>query len=224
MEMYHSNPLTGKIMYELVEEASKVLRFPTEKYDFDAENAIENAKELESKLIECMEQNRGMGLSANQVGINAQIFVMETADKGSVGFFNPEIVRASVETDNMKEGCLSFPDMYVMIKRSKVIELKYQDSEGKEHSLTLEGMAARCIQHECDHLNGIIFLQRASRLKIERALKVRAKERTKRIEYEKRLAYARAIQELQSEKDSSDDNDGRSEHNNRLLQDTPASA
>ena len=84
----------------------------------------------------------------------------------------------------MKEGCLSFPDMYVMIKRSKVIELKYQDSEGKDHSLTLEGMAARCVQHECDHLNGIIFLQRASRLKIERALKVRAKERTKRIEYE----------------------------------------
>tara|TARA_B110000967_G_scaffold54069_1_gene55440 strand:+ start:5570 stop:6205 length:636 start_codon:yes stop_codon:yes gene_type:complete len=211
-------------MYELVEEASKVLRFPTEKYDFSVKDAVKNAKVLEEKLIECMETNRGMGLSANQVGVNAQVFVMGTQDKGSVGFFNPEIIRASVEADNMKEGCLSFPDMYVMIKRSKVVELKYQDSDGEEHTLTLEGMASRCVQHECDHLNGIIFLQRASRLKIERALKVRPKERTKRIEYEKRMAYARAIQELQS-KESSTDGIGRGDEvSNKLLQDSPTPA
>ena len=85
-------------------------------------------------------------------------------------------------------------------------------------------MASRCVQHECDHLNGIIFLQRASRLKIERALKVRPKERTKRIEYEKRMAYARAIQELQS-KESSTDGIGRGDEvSNKLLQDSPTPA
>ena len=95
----------------------------------------------------------------------------------------------------MKEGCLSFPDIYLMIKRSKTIELEYQDSDGEKHTLVLDGMAARCVQHECDHLNGIIFLQRASRLKLERALKARPKEQKKRLEYEKRAAIAKFIAE-----------------------------
>ena len=62
-----------------------------------------------------------------------------------------------------------------MIKRSKTIELEYQDEQGESHTLVLEGMAARCVQHECDHLNGILFIQRASRLKLERDLKARPK-------------------------------------------------
>ena len=70
--------------------------------------------------------------------------------------------------------------------------------EGKEHTVMLEGIGARCVQHEIDHLNGIIFLQRASRLKLERAMKARVKERKKRLEYERRVALARHFQELQS--------------------------
>ena len=89
--------------------------------------------------------------------------------------------------------------MYLMIKRSKMIELEYQDSDGEKHTLVLEGMAARCVQHECDHLNGILFLQRASRLKLERALKARPKERKKRLEYEKRAAIAKFIAERNEE-------------------------
>lgn len=189
-------------MYELIEEASNVLRTPPPEFDF--ENPKEDPKEIEKNLAEAMDKFGGIGLSANQVGLPYRVFVMKTADKGTVAFFNPKITRASQETDLMKEGCLSFPDLYLMIKRSSGIEFEYQDSDGEKHTLILEGMGARVVQHELDHLNGIVFLQRASRLKIERALKARPKEKKRREEYQRRVAIARFIQEQQSAKSSDD--------------------
>ena len=189
-------------MYELIQEASNVLRNPTTDFDFD--NPPEDPKEIEKNMAEAMEKYGGLGLSANQVALPYKMFVMKTADKGTVGFFNGKITRASQETEMMKEGCLSFPDLYLMIKRAKTIEFEYQDVEGEKHTLILEGMGARVVQHELDHLNGIVFLQRASRLKIERALKARPKEKRRREEYQKRVAIARFIQEQQSAKTSDD--------------------
>ena len=156
---------------------------------------------MEQKLAEAMEKFGGIGLSANQVGLDVRMFVMRTQD-GIQAFFNPELTRISQETDLLKEGCLSFPDIYLMIKRSKVVEMKYFDADGEEHITSLEGLGARCVQHEIDHLNGIIFLQRASKMKLERALKSRPKERRKRLEYEKRQALAKYIQNIQSTSDS----------------------
>jgi len=195
-------------MYQLIEEASQVLRTPPPEFDF--ENPKEDPKEIEKNMAEAMEKFGGIGLSANQVGLPYKMFVMKTADKGTVGFFNPKITRVSQDTDLLKEGCLSFPDIYLMIKRSKMIELEYQDSDGEKHSLVLEGMAARCVQHECDHLSGILFLQRASRLKLERALKARPKERKKRLEYEKRAAIAKFIAERNEEASNGDAEDKQS--------------
>jgi peptide deformylase len=185
-------------MYTLIEEASKVLRTPPAPFDFESR---EDAKEIEKTLSESMDKFGGIGLSANQVGLDARVFVMRTQD-GNKAFFNPEITKISQETDLLKEGCLSFPDIYLMIKRPRVCEMKYQDADGNEHSTMLDGVGARCAQHEIDHLNGIVFLQRASKLKLERALKSRPKERKRRIEYEKRQAIAQYIQQLQSNKDS----------------------
>ncbi len=208
-------------MYKLVEEASKVLRVPPLEFDF--ENPPEDPKEIEKNLAEAMEKFGGLGLSANQVGVDARMFVMRTQD-GIQGFFNPELTRVSAETDLLKEGCLSFPDIYLMIKRSKVVEMKYFDSDGEEHLITLDGLGARCVQHEIDHLNGIIFLQRASQLKIERALKARPKERRKRLEYEKRQALAKYIQNVQSTPDSEPSVESGSEGTDILSSDTQAQA
>lgn len=198
-------------MYQLIEEASKVLRTPPPEFDF--ENPPEDPKEIAKNMGEAMDKFGGLGLSANQVGLPYRMFVMRTMHEGdeepeNVAYFNPEITRVSQETESLKEGCLSFPDIYLMIKRSKTIEFKYQDVEGKEHTVMMEGLGARCVQHEVDHLNGILFLQRASRLKIERAMKARKKARKKRIEYEKRVALAKYFQELQSKNDSKPDVDG----------------
>jgi|TARA_B100000424_G_scaffold179167_1_gene138586 peptide deformylase len=193
-------------MYELVEEATKVLREPTSEFDF--ENPPECPKEVEKNLSEAMERFGGIGLSANQLGLDYRVFVMRTADSGIKAFFNPEVTKLSKETEMMKEGCLSFPDIYLMIKRPKAIEFEYTDSDGERHTLQLEGLGSRCVQHELDHLNGIIFLQRASRFKIERALKARPKERKKRLNYERRMEIARQLQSIQSQADSDTDTGG----------------
>lgn len=213
-------------MYQLVEEASKVLRTPPELFDFEKDG--DKAQEIADKMSEAMVKFGGIGLSANQVGLNYRMFVMKTEDKGIVPFFNPQLTKVSQDTDLLKEGCLSFPDIYLMIKRSTAIELKYQDVKGEEHTIMLEGLAARCVQHEIDHLNGILFLQRASRLKLERALKARPKEQAKRIEYEKRIAIARYLKQIEDEKankvqasesSASADSD-RSEQSDTLVQNT----
>ena len=196
-------------MYELVEEATKVLREPTSEFDF--ENPPECPKEVEKNLSEAMERFGGIGLSANQLGLDYRVFVMRTADSGIKAFFNPEVTKLSKETEMMKEGCLSFPDIYLMIKRPKAIEFEYTDSDGERHTLQLEGIGSRCVQHELDHLNGIIFLQRASRFKIERALKARPKERKKRLNYERRMEIARQLQSIQSQADSDTDTGGMQE-------------
>ena len=185
-------------MYKLVEEASKVLRTPPDKFDFS--DPPEDPKEIEKNLAELIEKWGGLGLSANQLGLSYRVFVMRTADKGTMAFFNPEITALSQETELMREGCLSFPDIYLMIKRPKSIKFKYQDSDGEEQTLVMDGIGGRCVQHEVDHLNGILFLQRASQLKIERALKVRPKERRKRLNYERRQieAQRRSLQAYDS--------------------------
>ena len=173
-----------------------------------------------------MDKFGGLGLSANQVGLPYRMFVMRTMHEGDeeskvLPYYNPKLTRVSQETDLMKEGCLSFPDLFLMIKRSKTIEFTYQDETGEEKSAVLEGIGARCVQHEIDHLNGILFLQRASRLKLERAMKARKKEKKKRLEYERRIAIARAIQEMQSSKDDSKSNDtGEVPEDNRLSQES----
>jgi peptide deformylase len=203
-------------MYELVEEASKVLRNPTDKFNFDEPQC--DPKELVEGMRDAMLKHGGLGLSANQVGVDVSVFVMRTQDEGIVGFFNPVITQISQETEMMKEGCLSFPDIYIMLKRPKTIVFDYQTEEGETRSLKLEGMGARCVQHEIDHLNGIIFLQRASQLKIERALKSRPKERAKRLQYEQRRAIAEEIQRLQSDSDTRSDNGQRSEGTDTVSQ------
>ena len=204
-------------MYELVEEATKVLRNPTSEFDF--ENPPECPKEVEKNLSEAMERFGGIGLSAYQLGLDYRVFVMRTADSGIKAFFNPEVTKLSKETEMMKEGCLSFPDIYLMIKRPKAIEFEYTDSDGERHTLQLEGLGSRCVQHELDHLNGIIFLQRASRFKIERALKARPKERKKRLNYERRMEIARQLQSIQSQSDS-DTNEGRVEESDKVAQES----
>ena len=204
-------------MYELVEEATKVLRNPTSEFDF--ENPPECPREVEKNLSEAMERFGGIGLSANQLGLDYRVFVMRTADSGIKAFFNPEVTKLSKETEMMKEGCLSFPDIYLMIKRPKAIEFEYTDSDGERHTLQLEGLGSRCVQHELDHLNGIIFLQRASRFKIERALKARPKERKKRLNYERRMEIARQLQSIQSQSDS-DTNEGRVEESDKVAQES----
>ena len=137
--------------------------------DFDFEN--ESAELLKDRLIETMKELGGVGLSANQVGLDKKVFVIGDDAEFTKAFFNPEVIGCSEETSSEKEGCLSFPGLWLMVKRPTHVAIKYWDETGEEIVETYQGVTARVIQHEYDHMIGMNFTQRVSKMKLDRALK-----------------------------------------------------
>ncbi len=140
-------------------------------------------KELVNDMFETMYDAEGLGLAAVQVGVLKRIFVMdiqletienEPAGYGSTGKFymiNPEITELSDEQVILKEGGLSIPEQSHEIKRPKYLTVKYKDLDNEEQTLKASGWLARCIQHELDHLNGILYIRHLSKLKYDMAMK-----------------------------------------------------
>ena len=128
----------------------------------------EDAEVLVTDMLRVMFATNGLGLSAPQVGKNYRMFVMGNQSK-MYACFNPKIISASEETEMGKEGCLSFPGLWLNVRRHKSIVTQYQDVEGNPHEIKFEGMVARCFQHELDHLNGICFVDRAANLSLKMA-------------------------------------------------------
>ena len=141
--------------------------------EFDFSNPVMDPTELEKELIETMFAHNGIGLSANQAGIRTRVFVMGHIDipDQAKAFFNPIIVANVDQMSDYEEGCLSFPNIYVKLKRPASIKVKYQNSKGEEQFAILEGLECRCFLHEFDHLEGITFQDRASTLKWALAVK-----------------------------------------------------
>ena len=140
---------------------------------------IEDRKDLSKKMYNSMVKYGGIGLSANQVGLPFRMFVMgghPQIEEGKVrNVFNPLIVDFSEETILMKEGCLSFPFLFLSITRPKWVNVKYTDENGEIVEEYLHGMSARIFQHENEHMNGYIFTDLVSKLKLERGKKAQAK-------------------------------------------------
>lgn len=117
----------------------------------------ERLETLANDMIETMHDGDGIGLAASQVGILKSIFVMSAiSEEGDLVIINPEITAKEGEEISY-EGCLSLPQMFGKVKRAQKITIKYQDLTGKEHEMVAEDLKARCIQHEVDHLDGIMF-------------------------------------------------------------------
>lgn len=145
-------------------------RLPT--FDFDAIQAlgIENRVNLlKSKMIE----TKGLGLSANQVGWRERFFVYGNFQEPTTirVMFNPQIIWESEERTVGEEGCLSFPGWFIKVKRANEIRVRYQDEKGNTQTERFSGLTARVIQHEIDHLNGIIFKKRANKYHLDMAEK-----------------------------------------------------
>lgn len=121
-------------------------------------------KELISAMRIKMVEANGIGLAANQVAKNLRIFVIDKnlAEENKVpdAFINPEISEYSREKDEMEEGCLSIPDYFILIPRSKKVKIKALDENGKKIRFKAKGFLARVLQHEMDHLNGILIKDR----------------------------------------------------------------
>lgn len=121
-------------------------------------------KKLIVDMVQTMEENNGVGLAAPQVGISKRIIVMQADVKGQRIFalVNPVIIKKSKEKEKDEEGCLSFPGIFLQVKRCKRVEVKALDINGKKIQMKTEGLLARIIQHEIDHLNGTLFFNRLS--------------------------------------------------------------
>ena len=123
-------------------------------------------------MLENMVYHHGLGLSANQIGMPVKVFAMRV-DEGdnAIVCFNPKITRESDETVMMKEGCLSYPSLYLNIQRPKMIEAKYQNVDGNDLNVHFEGLAARVFHHEMDHMVGKTFLEGVSKILLQSARK-----------------------------------------------------
>lgn len=126
---------------------------------------------LKKEMVEFMIANNGIGLSANQIGLDAKIFVMGDSVENSTMCINPTVLQYTSDTQDDIEGCLSFPNVFVKIKRPKEILAKYWNENLEECTVKIEGYSAKCYLHELDHLLGITFKDRVSKLKWDMAQK-----------------------------------------------------
>lgn len=111
-------------------------------------------------MFQLMREENGIGLAAPQVGIQKRFFVVQLDDGVERVFINPEIIQTSQELCTMEEGCLSIPKFYADVSRAKTIRMQFLDLAAKPHVIEATGLLARVIQHENDHLNGVLFIDR----------------------------------------------------------------
>ena len=133
--------------------------------DVDFENPSFDPIELKNQMIDTMLSHNGIGLAANQIGLDAKVFVFGDSKENSTICFNPTILQYTKETVLDLEGCLSFPDIYVKVKRPKEILAKWYDENFEEQVVKIEGYSAKVYLHEFDHLVGITIKDRVSKLK-----------------------------------------------------------
>ena len=132
-------------------------------------------KKLVEDMFDTMYDAPGIGLAAIQIGEAKRIITMDLAkkdeEKAPRVFINPEIVATSEEKATYEEGCLSIPEFYEEVERPAQVRVKYLDLDGKEQQLEANGLLATCLQHEIDHLNGVLFIDHLSKLKRDRIIK-----------------------------------------------------
>ncbi len=116
-------------------------------------------KELASDMMETMKSREGVGIAAPQVGLLKRLIVVQM-EKGPEAFVNPEIIRKSKEQETMEEGCLCLPGLFLKIKRAKEAEIEALDINGNKIRMKIKGFPARIFQHEVDHLDGILIIDK----------------------------------------------------------------
>ena len=143
--------------------------------DMLKDEGFKDRKELSESMFDTMKKYGGIGLSANQVGLPFNMFVLgdhPEIEKGlKMTCFNPMIVSSSVEEETMKEGCLTFPFVFLNITRPRKVVVKYEDENGDLKEGSLDGMISRVFQHEYDHMLGKTFVDGISKMKLDMAYK-----------------------------------------------------
>ena len=146
------------------------------------ERVDDDVRALVASMFETMQAAAGIGLAAIQIGVPKRVVTIDLAGKDEepqpLTLINPEIVTASEERQVYEEGCLSIPDYYEEVERPARVTVRYLDEAGAPQEIEADGLLAVCIQHEIDHLNGVLFIDHISRLKRERVTKKFEKARS----------------------------------------------
>jgi peptide deformylase len=160
--------MTIKPLIILPDPLLRQVSAPIERVDAEVEQFIDD-------MLETMYEAPGIGLAAIQVGVPRRLLVIDLAKEGEepapLVFINPEILTSSDERSVYEEGCLSIPDYYAEVERPASITVKSIGRDGKEQLTEADGLLATCLQHEIDHLNGVLFIDHISRLKREMVIK-----------------------------------------------------
>ena len=163
----------------ILTEPNKLLRQISQPVD----NVGENEQKLMDDMIETMYAANGIGLAAIQIGFPKRIIVMDISKdrtkKNPMYFVNPIILNKDKEQSTYEEGCLSVPDQFAEIDRPNKCEVEYLDYNGEKKLIKAEGLLATCIQHEIDHLEGILFIDYLSKLKKSMIIKKLSKQKSK---------------------------------------------
>ena len=153
--------------YKIIHVPDSVLKEiaqPVDKIDDDVRAQMEG-------MLQAMYDAPGIGLAANQVGLLNRVLVMDLSnrqmneEKAPICMANPEVVWQSEALSQMEEGCLSIPGQYAEVERPAEVKVKYWDKNGEEQLLEADGLLSHCVQHEIDHLNGVLFIDYLSSLK-----------------------------------------------------------
>ena len=139
---------------------------------------------LMDDMLETMYRAPGIGLAAPQVGVDRRVVVVDLArednERSPLRLINPELIWVSDDNVAMEEGCLSLPDQFAEVKRPSAVRLRYLDEHGAQQEIEADGMLARCLQHEVDHLDGILFVDHLSTLRRNMILRKLDKARRSR--------------------------------------------
>ena len=150
------------------------------------EQVDDSIRRLMDDMLETMYAAPGIGLAANQVGVLQRVLVLDVAREGEpprpMGMANPEVVWQSDELSTYNEGCLSLPEQYADITRPAEVKVRYLDRDGKRQELEADGLLATCVQHEIDHLNGVLFVDHLSALKRNMIMRKLAKLKKQKAE------------------------------------------
>ncbi|MDR3478115.1 MAG: peptide deformylase [Gammaproteobacteria bacterium] len=163
-----------------------VLQYPDKRLRLKAANVLvvdANIQKIVDDMFETMYAENGVGLAATQANIQQRIVVIDISEdkKSPLCVINPEII-ACEGTQYEVEGCISFPGMFDKVERAEKVRLRALDRDGKSYEIDAEGLLSVCIQHEVDHLDGILFMDHLSRLKQDRMAKKIEKERARAME------------------------------------------
>ena len=160
---------------EIIKLPDKRLRLKSE----PVKQVDSGIRKLVDDMFDTMYKAPGIGLAAIQIGVGKRVVTLDLSKKEDNQepqvFINPEITWKSEKTAKYEEGCLSIPEYYEEVERPAEVKVKYLDLDGKKHEIEAKGLLATCLQHEIDHINGVLFIDHLSKLKRDRVIKKFAK-------------------------------------------------